>query len=93
MRSSGSRQVNTLPAAISSGQSRRVSRLFGLAALELVGSISRPIGGLIADKIGGAKVTFWNFIAMGAATLGVMYFVDHKEFVGFLAMFRSRFLF
>jgi NNP family nitrate/nitrite transporter-like MFS transporter len=60
----------------------------GLAFLgPLVGSISRPIGGLIADKIGGAKVTFWNFIAMGAATLGVMYFVDHKEFVGFLAMF------
>ena len=44
----------------------------------LVGSISRPIGGLLADKIGGANVTFWNFVAMGIATMGVMYFVDIK---------------
>src|SRR3984893_13828493 len=52
-----------------------------------VGSLSRPLGGLLADKIGGAKVTFWNFIAMGAATIGVMYFVDIKGFAGFLTMF------
>jgi MFS transporter, NNP family, nitrate/nitrite transporter len=53
----------------------------------LVGSLSRPLGGLLADKIGGAIVTFWNFIAMGAATIGVMYFVDVKDFQGFLLMF------
>ena len=53
----------------------------------LVGSLSRPFGGLLADKVGGAIVTFWNFIAMGAATIGVMYFVEAKEFAGFLAMF------
>lgn len=53
----------------------------------LVGSISRPLGGLLADKIGGAKVTFWNFIVMAAATLGVMYYVEIKSFPGFLAMF------
>jgi NNP family nitrate/nitrite transporter-like MFS transporter len=53
----------------------------------LVGSLSRPFGGWLADKIGGAIVTFWNFIAMGAATIGVMYFVNVKEFAGFLAMF------
>jgi NNP family nitrate/nitrite transporter-like MFS transporter len=43
--------------------------------------------GLLADKIGGAIVTFWNFIAMGAATVGVLYFVGIKDFAGFLAMF------
>jgi NNP family nitrate/nitrite transporter-like MFS transporter len=53
----------------------------------LVGSVSRPLGGLLADKVGGAIVTFWNFIAMGAATIGVMYFVEIKEFSGFLTMF------
>ena len=53
----------------------------------LVGSLSRPVGGLLADKIGGAIVTFWNFIAMGAATIGVMYFVNAKDFAGFLTMF------
>jgi MFS transporter, NNP family, nitrate/nitrite transporter len=53
----------------------------------LVGSLSRPLGGWLADKIGGAIVTFWNFIAMAAATIGVMYFVDIKNFAGFLTMF------
>ena len=58
----------------------------------LLGSLSRPLGGLLADKIGGAKVTFWNFIAMGAATIGVMYFVEIKEFAGFLGMFLTLFI-
>jgi NNP family nitrate/nitrite transporter-like MFS transporter len=53
----------------------------------LLGSLSRPLGGLLADKIGGAIVTFWNFIAMGLATIGVMYFVGIKDFTGFLTMF------
>jgi NNP family nitrate/nitrite transporter-like MFS transporter len=53
----------------------------------LVGSLSRPFGGLLADKVGGAIVTFWNFIAMGAATVGVLYFVGIKDFTGFLVMF------
>ena len=53
----------------------------------LVGSVARPFGGLLADRIGGARVTFWNFVAMAAATVGVMYYVDIKSFPGFLAMF------
>jgi NNP family nitrate/nitrite transporter-like MFS transporter len=53
----------------------------------LVGSLSRPLGGLLADKVGGAVVTFWNFIAMAAATIGVLYFVGVKDFAGFLVMF------
>ena len=60
----------------------------GIAFLgPLVGSLSRPIGGLLADKIGGAILTFWNFIAMAAATIGVLYFVGNKDFTGFLVMF------
>src|SRR6195256_2891127 len=58
----------------------------------LVGSLARPLGGLLADKVGGAIVTFWNFIAMGTATVGVMYFVGTKEFTGFLAMFLVLFI-
>jgi NNP family nitrate/nitrite transporter-like MFS transporter len=58
----------------------------------LVGSLSRPLGGLLADRVGGAIVTFWNFIAMGAATIGVMYFVNIKDFAGFLAMFLILFI-
>jgi NNP family nitrate/nitrite transporter-like MFS transporter len=65
----------------------------GIAFLgPLVGSVARPLGGLLADKIGGAKVTFWNFVAMGAATIGVIYFVDVKNFAGFLTMFLTLFV-
>lgn len=53
----------------------------------LVGSLIRPVGGLLADRLGGARVTFWNFVAMAAATVGVMYFVEIKSFAGFLTMF------
>jgi NNP family nitrate/nitrite transporter-like MFS transporter len=58
----------------------------------LVGSVARPLGGLMADKLGGARVTFWNFVAMGVATVGVMYYVDVKNFAGFLAMFLILFI-
>ena len=65
----------------------------GIAFLgPLVGSLARPLGGLLADKVGGAIVTFWNFIAMGAATIGVVYFVEMKDFAGFLAMFLILFI-
>ena len=64
----------------------------GIAFLgPLVGSIARPLGGLLADKVGGAKVTFWVFIAMCGAVLGVMYFVEQKNFAGFLTMFLALF--
>ena len=38
----------------------------------LVGALARPVGGWIADKFGGAPVTFWNFVAMAGLTFGVM---------------------
>jgi NNP family nitrate/nitrite transporter-like MFS transporter len=38
----------------------------------LLGSLIRPVGGWFADKYGGAKVTFYNFIAMGVAALVVL---------------------
>jgi NNP family nitrate/nitrite transporter-like MFS transporter len=53
----------------------------------LVGSLARPLGGRLADKIGGARVTLWNFVAMGLATVGVIAFVASHSFPGFLAMF------
>ncbi|WP_336213426.1 MFS transporter [Nonomuraea sp. LPB2021202275-12-8] len=35
----------------------------------LVGSLIRPVGGWLADRLGGAPVTLWNFAAMGGGVL------------------------
>ncbi|GGR05912.1 nitrate/nitrite transporter [Streptomyces pilosus] len=34
----------------------------------LLGSLIRPVGGRLADRHGGARITLWNFVAMGVAT-------------------------
>ncbi len=33
----------------------------------LLGSLARPLGGKLADRWGGARITLWNFAAMAAA--------------------------
>ena len=38
----------------------------------LLGSLIRPVGGQLADRFGGARITLWTFAAMGAATLVVV---------------------
>ena len=34
----------------------------------LLGSLIRPVGGALADKYGGAKITLYNYVGMGVAT-------------------------
>ncbi|MFJ6069708.1 NarK family nitrate/nitrite MFS transporter [Streptomyces sp. NPDC093065] len=34
----------------------------------LLGSLVRPLGGRLADRYGGSRITLWNFVAMAAAT-------------------------
>ncbi|MEU5308154.1 nitrate/nitrite transporter [Streptomyces sp. NPDC021562] len=34
----------------------------------LLGSLIRPVGGWLADKYGGSKITLYNYVAMAAAT-------------------------
>ncbi|MEU0071356.1 nitrate/nitrite transporter [Streptomyces sp. NPDC006332] len=34
----------------------------------LLGSLIRPVGGSLADKYGGAKITLYNYVGMGVAT-------------------------
>ncbi|MDR5745699.1 NarK family nitrate/nitrite MFS transporter [Caballeronia sp. LZ029] len=61
----------------------------------LAGALTRPVGGWISDRLGGARVTLWTFIAMIAAVFGVMAFLPHDgsdgSFAGFLAMFIALF--
>ena len=66
----------------------------------LVGAVIRPFGGWLADKLGGARVTLWNFLAMALGVLGVLYFLPkgtgghvmpfgpaQGSFMGFFLMF------
>ncbi|MBB4714859.1 nitrate/nitrite transporter [Streptomyces luteogriseus] len=34
----------------------------------LLGSLIRPLGGWLADRHGGAKISLWNYVGMGVAT-------------------------
>jgi NNP family nitrate/nitrite transporter-like MFS transporter len=62
----------------------------------LVGALVRPLGGWVADKLGGARVTLWNFVLMIAAVFGVIAFLpqggQEGNFYGFLAMFMLLFV-
>jgi NNP family nitrate/nitrite transporter-like MFS transporter len=57
----------------------------------LVGALARVAGGFISDKLGGARVTLWTFVAMIAAVYGVLSFLPHAgvagNFQGFFWMF------
>ena len=60
-----------------------------------VGALIRPVGGWLADKFGGARVTHWDTIIMVGATIAAGYFVSlanvspHPEqyFIPFLLFF------
>jgi NNP family nitrate/nitrite transporter-like MFS transporter len=62
----------------------------------LIGALIRPLGGWLSDKLGGARVTFWNFIAMAAGVAGVLAFLPQAgqggNFYGFLVMFMVLFM-
>jgi len=58
----------------------------------LVGSLARPIGGWLADRVGGARVTLAVFIGMTIATGIAVNAVHHRSFPGFFAAFTVVFL-
>ena len=62
----------------------------------LVGAVVRPFGGWLADKVGGARVTLWNFVVMAIAVVGVIQFLPHASvggnFIGFFICFLVLFL-
>lgn len=57
----------------------------------LVGALARSGTGWLADKYGGARVTFWVFVLMMAGVAGVLWFIATKDqpgaFWGFFASF------
>jgi NNP family nitrate/nitrite transporter-like MFS transporter len=58
----------------------------------LIGSLSRPLGGWVADRIGGAPVTLWCFLGMGAFTALAIVGVEHRSFPLFFGAFMVIFL-
>jgi NNP family nitrate/nitrite transporter-like MFS transporter len=57
----------------------------------LLGSLIRPVGGALADRLGGARVTFWNFVAMAVGASIVLLASQQRSLtlylVGFIALF------
>lgn len=59
----------------------------------LIGSLIRPVGGRLADRFGGARITFWNFVAMAAAAVLVLVASLDKSLPLFLTGFIALFVF
>ncbi|MES2041240.1 MAG: NarK family nitrate/nitrite MFS transporter [Pseudomonadota bacterium] len=59
----------------------------------LAGALARPIGGMISDKIGGARLTFWVFVAMaGTIVAGILPALHEHQFMAFLVSFIVMFI-
>ncbi|WP_258017878.1 nitrate/nitrite transporter [Streptomyces noursei] len=58
----------------------------------LLGSLARPVGGWLADRYGGARITLANFVAMGLATGVVLAASAVRSLPLFLAGFTALFL-
>ncbi len=58
----------------------------------LIGSVARPFGGWLSDRIGGARVTLWCFLGMGAFTVLAIIGVNAHSFVLFFGAYMVIFL-
>jgi NNP family nitrate/nitrite transporter-like MFS transporter len=58
----------------------------------LIGSVSRPLGGLVADRFGGSRVTLGVFAGMAAATLAAASGVQQRSFGLFFGSYMVVFL-
>lgn len=58
----------------------------------LLGSLARPVGGRLADRFGGARITRWNFLGMAAATGAVIAASRAGSLAAFLAGFTALFV-
>jgi NNP family nitrate/nitrite transporter-like MFS transporter len=58
----------------------------------LIGSLARPLGGLLSDRIGGSIVTLWSFVGMAVFTLAAIYGVQERSFPIFFASYMVIFM-
>ena len=53
----------------------------------LLGSLIRPVGGRLADRYGGARITLWNYVGMAAATAVLIVASMEKSLALFVPVF------
>lgn len=58
----------------------------------LLGSLIRPVGGSLADRFGGARITLWNYVAMAAATAVIIVASMQKSLPLFTTAFIALFV-
>ncbi|MEE1940135.1 MFS transporter [Streptomyces sp. TRM 70361] len=58
----------------------------------LLGSLSRPLGGWLADRFGAGRVTLWNFAGMGAGTVVLLVAAGQNSLPLFTAGFTALFV-
>ncbi|GAA2600193.1 MFS transporter [Streptomyces axinellae] len=58
----------------------------------LLGSLARPLGGRMADRFGGARVTAWSFLALAAGAAGVLVASAAGSFAAYVAVFVALFV-
>ena len=47
---------------------------------------------MLSDRFGGVRITFWTFLVMIAAVVGVLYLLSARSFAGFFLSFMLLFL-
>ena len=83
---------NTFPEFLA-GHPFIATYLAGLAFTgALVGSVARPLGGWLADRVGGARVTLGAFVGMSAFAIGAIVGVRQHSFALFFGSFMAIFL-
>ncbi|MDF3292210.1 MFS transporter [Streptomyces silvisoli] len=58
----------------------------------LLGSLFRPLGGRLADRLGGARVTCWTFLALAAGTGALLVASRSRSFPLFVTAFTALFV-
>ncbi|MEU4036686.1 nitrate/nitrite transporter [Streptomyces collinus] len=53
----------------------------------LLGSLIRPVGGRLADRYGGARITLWNYVGMAAATAVLIVASTQRSLALFVPVF------
>ncbi|MBB5807794.1 NNP family nitrate/nitrite transporter-like MFS transporter [Saccharothrix ecbatanensis] len=58
----------------------------------LIGSVSRPFGGWLSDRFGGARITMAVFLGLAVGTVGLLISIETRSFALFFSAFIALFV-